>query len=126
MHISLIFLSVFPKDKVIAALDKKSLTVEEKLIVLKRLGINPTEKAGTALLVKKETDQAINVISPSKQLMQKQSTHHKATSSHKKSKKVKKAIKYFNGKDVPKGEIEKALQTENFTKAEIEIVLSNV
>ena len=75
---------------------------------------------------KKETDQAINVISPSKQLMQKQSTHHKATSSHKKSKKVKKAIKYFNGKDVSKAEIEKALQTENFTKEEIEIVLSNV
>ena len=32
------------KDKVIAALDKKSLTVEEKLKVLEQLGINPTKK----------------------------------------------------------------------------------
>ena len=51
-------------------------------------------------MINKKIDQPINVISPGKQ-MQKESRY--ITSSHKKSKKVKKAIKYFNGKGVAKG-----------------------
>ena len=115
--------SVFPKDKVIIALEKKQLTKAEKMIVLQRLGINP-EKLSNNLLKQDETHETINAVSPSINI-QIRSTKNTA-SSHKKSKKVKKAIKYFNGKEVSKTEVKKALEGEKFTNEEIEIVLSNI
>lgn len=42
------------------------------------------------------------------------------------SKRVKKAIKYFKGKDVSPEKIEKALEGEHFTSEEIQIVINNL
>ncbi len=116
--------SVFPKDKVISALDKKKLTKEEKLVVLQRLGIDPNESTNALAEQYKTHETTINIVSPNEKVQNQKNSN--TASVGKKPKKVKKAIKYFKGKDISKAEIEKALESEKFTKEEIEIVLSNI
>ena len=106
--------SQYPKDRVITAIDKKKgLTVEEKQIVLERLQIDSRNMQASTFILDNNSSESVLPMFKSKE-------------SHHKSKKVKKAIKYFKGKDISPQKIENLLEAEHFTTDEIQIVLSSL